>query len=100
MSEVSLQKQQEVRWHLVQILPRLELQNAEVIKAAEICFDFLEDPSKIVQANALEALGDLAQNDDEILSRTTKAIETLVQTGSPAVKNKARKVFARLVRKE
>lgn len=98
LKEVILQTQQEVRWHLAQVIPRLELNDLERTQAVEELFTFLDDPSKIVQTNALQALVDLAWENDRLFSRVKIAVENLVETGSPAVKNRADKLLPTLVR--
>ena len=60
LKQVAESDQQEVRWHLAQIIPRLELSPEDRTGAAEELFAFLDDPSKIVQTNARQALVDLA----------------------------------------
>ena len=93
---VSGSEQQEVRWHLAQIVPRLELSHKERSRVAEELFTFLDDPSKIVQTNSLQALVDLAWEDDELFPRVRTAVETLAEEGSPAVSNRAGKLFLEL----
>jgi hypothetical protein len=93
---VTESSQQEVRWHLAQILPRLDLTPQERSRAAEELFGFLDDPSKIVQTNALQALVDLAWEDDELFPRVRAAVEVLAEEGSPAVSNRAGKLFIEL----
>lgn len=85
--------QQEVRWHLAQIIPRLELEQRERSKAAAKFFTFLEDSSKIVQTNALHALVDLAWEDDDLFKKVKAEVERLAEEGSPAVSNQAEKLF-------
>lgn len=96
LRQVSDCDQQEVRWHLAQIVPRLDLTPAERSNVAENFFAFLEDPSKIVQANTLQALVDLAWEDDDLFPRVKAAVETLAVEGSPAVSNRAGKLFHQL----
>ena len=93
---VAESNQQEVRWHLAQIVPRLDLSPEERSGAAEELFGFLEDPSKIVQTNALQALVDLAWEDDELFPRVKAAVEVMAEEGSPAVSNRAGKLFIEL----
>lgn len=96
LNEVMAQSQQEVRWHLVQIVPRLELSAEERSQTAEKFFSYLEDPSKIVQTNTLQALVDLAWEDDELFPRVRTAVEKLAEEGSPAVSNRAGKLFLQM----
>jgi hypothetical protein len=93
---VTVSSQQEVRWHLAQIVPRLGLSPRERSAAAEELFGFLDDPSKIVQTNALQALVDLAWEDDDLFPRVRAAVEVLAEEGSPAVSNRAGKLFLEL----
>jgi hypothetical protein len=88
--------QQEVRWHLAQIVPRLNLTPKERLRVAEKLFDYLEDDSKIVQANSLQALVDLAWDDDDLFNKVRAEVERLVEEGSPAVSNRAGKLFHQL----
>jgi hypothetical protein len=99
LTEVIQQSQQEVRWHIAQIIPRLALDESEKRLIAEVLFTFLEDPSKIVQTNSLQALVDLTWDDDELFLRVKREVERLADTGSPAVKNRAEKLLSREVRK-
>ena len=100
LNDVTGQTQQEVRWHLAQVIPRLELTVLERTQAAKMLFAFLDDPSKIVQTNSLQALVELAWDDDELFPAVKKAVEDLVETGSPAVKNRADKLLPALLRKD
>jgi hypothetical protein len=96
LNQVSVSDQQEVRWHLAQIVTRLELTPAERSTVAEKLFIFLEDPSKIVQTNTLQALVDLAWEDDDLFPKVKAAVETLADEGSPAVSNRAGKLFLQM----
>ena len=96
LKQVAESDQQEVRWHLAQIIPRLDLSPEDRIGAAEELFAFLDDPSKIVQTNALQALVDLAWEDDDLFPRVRDAVESLAEEGSPAVSNRAGKLFLQM----
>jgi len=93
---VSVSDQQEVRWHLAQIIPRLEMTAEERSAAADEFFAFLEDPSKIVQANALQALVELAWEDDDLFSKVRKEVERMAGEGSPAVSSRAGKLLPQM----
>jgi hypothetical protein len=86
-------EQQEVRWHLAQIVPRLELTSKDRTVVIKEFFSYLKDPSKIVQTNTLQALVDLAWEDDDLFNKVRAEVERLVDEGSPAVSNRARKLF-------
>ena len=99
LSKVTKQTQQEVRWHLAQILPRLEWNERERQQVVEILFSFLDDSSKIVQTNSIQALAELVNDDADLYLRVRRVVEELIDTGSPAVKNRATKLLPKLVRK-
>jgi hypothetical protein len=89
-------EQQEVRWHLAQILPRLRLTPGERERAATLLESFLDDRSSIVQVNALQALTDLALRDGRLRPRAIDRVESLVAKGSPAVRARGRKLLRAL----
>jgi len=88
--------QQEVRWHLAQILPRLNLGPQEKCRVVEILHGYLDDRSKIVVTFSLQALADLAAEDHKLRARTIGVLEKFAETGSPAIKSRSRKLLRRL----
>ena len=52
--------QQEVRWHLAQMLPRLDLSRKELDGVISLLRGYLRDKSSIVKVCAMQALADLA----------------------------------------
>ncbi|WP_196260934.1 hypothetical protein [Pelagibacterium limicola] len=89
--------QQEVRWHLAQMLPRLPLGPAERRAAVRTMFDYLNDTSKIVKVFAMQALAELVQDDPAHRGRLKEVLADTLQTGSPAMKARARKLLGRLI---
>ncbi len=85
--------QQEVKWHLLQILPRLELSDPELVTAAAIACSALRHESRIVQAEALSALFSLARAEPKLLERARQAAAAGVGSDSPAVRPCARKLL-------
>src|ERR1700689_5350189 len=59
-------EQQELRWHLAAMVPRLRLNVRERQIAISSLNRYLEDGSSIVKTFALQGLADLAQNDSSI----------------------------------
>ena len=88
--------QQEVRWHVAQMLPRLEWSQEERAVVVEILLDYVNDKSKIVKTFAMQALADLAEGDVSLRLRVVELLEELVQVGSPAMKSRGRKLLTRL----
>ena len=89
-------RQQELRWHLAQMIPRLELTPQESKTVISIFFDYLTDDSKIVVTFAMQALSDLAIKNTAVLPSVLKAIEELIQTGSPAIQARGNKLLPKL----
>jgi hypothetical protein len=82
--------QQEVRWNLVQALPRLRLTSRERMRAVALLVSFLADRSRIVQVSAMQGLADLATQDDRLRSSVVQWITPSTVHGSPAVRARAR----------
>ena len=89
-------QQQELRWHLAQMIPRLKLTPGETATVTEIFFEYLHDKSKIVVTFAMQALADLAIREPVISTRVIRAIEKLAQTGSPAIQSRGKKLRMQL----
>lgn len=89
-------EQQEVRWHMAQILPRLTLKPGDRKTIVDILFTYLNDQSKIVVTLTLQALADFAAEDINLRPRVVRVLEDLTETGSPAIKNRGRKLLERL----
>src|SRR5690606_36078616 len=85
--------QQEVRWHVAQMLPRLPLDLAERRRAAAILEVYLADRSTIVRVNALEALALLAAGDGELEEKVSRLLTAAAASGAPAEKARARKLL-------
>ena len=98
LDEVLSQSQQEVRWHAAQMIPRLVLDKADLERAVNGLFGFLDDGSRIVQVNSLQALVDLVDNNPDLLPRVIETVNRFAETGSPAVKIRAKKLQEKLVR--
>lgn len=89
-------RQQEVRWHLAQIIPRLKLTPRERAQVADILFEYLTDDSKIVVTFSLQALTDFAIKDKKLRSCVVGVLKELTANGSPAIKNRAQKLLKKL----
>jgi len=98
LEQVARVDQQEVRWHVVQILPRLEWSDEERTVIVGILLSYLDDESKIVKTFAMQGLADFAEQDEGLRPRVVELLEGLVETGSPAMKSRGRKLLERLRR--
>ena len=89
-------EQQEVKWHIAQMIPRLELSEAHVRRAKEILLGYLGDPSRIVKTEAMQALTHLAELDPTLRQQVVGLLQNLTSTGSPAMRSRGRRLLARL----
>ncbi len=96
IEEVAPIDQQEVRWHVAQMVPRLELRGTEVNEVFDILLGYLDDDSKIVKTFSMQALADLAQQHAELIPQVTQILEEQTRTGSPAMKSRGRKLLVML----
>jgi HEAT repeat protein len=99
LREVALIDQQEVRWHVAQMLPRLAWSDEERAACINLLLRYLEDKSKIVKTFAMQALADFAERDPALRPQVIGLLERLVQDGSPAMQSRGRKLLLELKRR-
>jgi len=88
--------QQEVRWHLAVMVPRLRLTVAECRRVADLLEKYLGDRSSIVKTSAMQGLFDLTRQDAELRPRVTELIHVLARTGTPAMRARGRHLLKQL----
>ena len=93
ITQVARSQQQEVRWHVAQMLPRLTLSSGERKVAVDILMEYMDDKSRIVKTFSMQALADLAGDDPDLRSQVTALLEWAAIDGSPAMKSRARKLL-------
>lgn len=91
-------EEQELRWHMAQMVPRLALTAAERAHAASILRTYLDDRSSIVKTFAMQGLADLALVEESLLPETIELLDRLTRTGTPAMRARGRKLLARFAR--
>jgi HEAT repeat protein len=91
-------EQQELRWHLTAMIPRLRLGAIERRIAAQVLRGYLDDRSSIVKTFALQGLADLAQDDAKMRPGIIELLRKACRSGTPAMKARSRKLLARLER--
>ena len=90
--------EQELRWHLAAMVPRLRLSAAERRSASAELRRYLGDPSSIVRTFALQGLADLAQDDLKMRAGVVELLREACRSGTPAMKARGRKLLGRFVR--
>jgi hypothetical protein len=96
LEEIAVSRQQEVRWHVAQMIPRLPLTPEERTHALDRLRLYLEDRSSIVKTSAMDAMAQLASSDAVLRPRILGLIRELVTTGTPAMKARGRRLLASL----
>ncbi|UCG25426.1 MAG: hypothetical protein JSW55_05385 [Chloroflexota bacterium] len=96
LTEIAPVRQQEVRWHMAQMLPRLNLSPAERRQAMAILRGYLDDRSKIVKTFAMQAMADLALQQPDLKPEVIPLLRQLTETGSPAMQSRGRKLLSTL----
>jgi hypothetical protein len=87
--------QQEVRWHVAQLLPRLPLNESELARAASALRAYLSDRSAIVRTFSLQALHDLSERNPALRAEAQSLLEAAARKGSPAERSRARRLLAK-----
>jgi hypothetical protein len=82
-------RQQELRWHLAQVLPRLQLSSRERTRAMAILRRYTGDPSRIVQVCAMQGLWDLGTARGRRGAWVVSIVNQMASEGSPAVRARA-----------
>ena len=96
IKRVATVDQQEVRWHVAQLVSRLELNKSERKIALEFLNRYLDDKSSIVRTFAMQALADIATRDAGLKRGIVKQLERLSKEGSPAMRSRGRKLLIKL----
>lgn len=96
-------QQQELRWHLAVMVPRLVLNARERQAAISALHGYLNNRSSIVKTFALQGLADLAQADPakteaSIRSAVIELLREATRNGTPAMKARSRKLLIQLER--
>jgi len=90
-------EQQEVRWHVAQMLSYLRLEAAETEAVVRVLLGYLKDKSKIVQTFSMQTLADIAERDQRYRPRVISVLKDLTGSGSAAVKARGRTLLKKLM---
>lgn len=100
LTKISRIEQQEVRWHVAQIIPRLQLSNAEAEKVFVILNNYLRSTkSNIVRVMSLQALAEVALQEKIDIEKTLRGVEKYAElVKTPSVQARAQKIIKQLSR--
>jgi len=97
LTEVATQN--EVRWHLAQILTRMDLSAEEIVDLADVFTRwFRRADSRILRTSALQAMADLAHKDANLVDEALEMVQVALDSTIPALKARARKLKVPLER--
>jgi hypothetical protein len=91
-------QEQELRWHLAVMVPRLGLNAREQRVAISTLNEYLQDRSSIVKTFALQGLADLAQAEPAFRPQALEILRAATRNGTPAMKARGRKLLLRFDR--
>lgn len=91
-------QEQEMRWHLAVMVPRLALNAKERQAAISSLTNYLQDRSSIVKTFALQGLAELARDEPTLQPRVIEILREATRTGTPAMKARSRKLLTKLER--
>ena len=91
-------EEQEVRWHLAAMIPRLELDADERRFAVARFKEYLEDRSSIVKTFALEGLWEISRSDPEARVDVIELLREATRSGTAAMKARSQEILAKTER--
>lgn len=90
-------EQQEVRWHIPQLLVHLDLTKAQRKRAYDVLMNWAEtDKSKIVGYYGFQAAADFAEQDEQLLEDFIPRIRRANKTGAKSIQNRCKKIAKQL----
>ena len=97
LKDLELYTQQEVRWHIPQLLVHLNLTKTQKRRAYEVVMNWAEtDKSKIVGYYGFQAAADFAETDELLLQDFIPRIRQANKTGAKSIQNRCKKIARQL----
>lgn len=97
LKNLNLYTQQEVRWHIPQLLAHLDLTLPQKRKAYEVLMEWSEtDKSKIVGYYSLQTAANFAETDDKLLQDFIPRLKKANKLGAKSIQNRCKKIAKQL----
>lgn len=97
LKNLHLYKQQELRWHVPQLLVHLDLTKTQRRRAYDVVMEWAEtDKSKIVGYYSFQAAADFAEMDQDLLQDFIPRIKAANKTGAKSIQNRCKKIAKQL----
>lgn len=84
---------------MAQISPRLDLNKSEEKQIVALLKKFISHNSKIVRVSAMDAMASFAERDEAIADEVKEIIKLQMESGTPSILSRGRKLLQRLERK-
>ena len=92
--QLHIATQQEARWHLAQLMPRLTWTEQETADIVHVLIGWIDtESSAIVIVNSLQAIFDLSVVHPQHCDELKALLESQLEAGSPAVKSRSKKLL-------
>ena len=88
--------QQELRWHIAQMLPRIGLDASQRDVAITILLEYLRDRSRIVTTSSMTSLFEFAREDPPLQRKLGPILERFLAHGSAAERSRAGRLLREL----
>jgi HEAT repeat protein len=98
LNRLARSKHKEVRWHVAQMLARLPPSAKRLKRAVQVLERYLIDDSSIVKTCAMQSLYELASRNQHLRASVRLHITELSETGTPAMRARARKLLVLMQR--
>jgi hypothetical protein len=86
-------ERKEVRWHLAQMIPRLELDSRQARRAADLLMAWFRDPeSRIVRVMALQALVEMARRHPVLRAVAESLVAEALRSEAPSLRARAKRL--------
>ena len=96
LNKVARIHQQEVQWHVLQMIERLTLTPAEKKKAFAIAKElYTETTSRIVKASALQSLVQLSSGNKPLQKQAAPLVDDALQSSIPSLQARAKKLASK-----
>jgi hypothetical protein len=97
LKNLHLYTQQEVRWHIPQLLVHVKLTEVQKRNAYEVLMEWSEtDKSKIVGYYSLQTAADFAMTDDTLLQDFIPRLQSAYTVGAKSIQNRCKKIAKQL----
>ncbi len=96
IEEVASIDQQEVQWHLAQMIAYLDYTRNEEARVVKVLRGLLSNKSRIIIVSSLDTLTELATRNSSLRESVIGDIENAMKNGAPSVKSRGKRLLGRL----